>query len=68
MSRSRKKNPYYTDQQRNYDPVSDKRRANKAVRRYTHIISGSMYRKVHNSWNISDFAFYQPDDPKAWRK
>jgi|GEM_PF-5094379 len=37
-----------------------KRLANKAVRRSQCVVNGKFYRKVHDSWNIYDYAFFRP--------
>lgn len=64
MSKS-KKAPYYTDNGGNRTKI--KRLANKRVRQ-AKIITGDMVKKVFNSWDICDFKFVAPKDPKAYRK
>lgn len=69
MTRSRKK-PYYTDQN-TASPgrgKQAKRDANKAVRKADDIADGKQYRKISDSWNISDWSFHCPKDKKAYRK
>lgn len=75
MSRSRRKHPYVTELQRADDSKQRKRRANRAVRREAkrlgeeaELASGSEYKKLYQSWNISDYNFYMPDYKKARRK
>ena len=53
MSRSYKKHYCIKDT----SPFS-KRQANKKVRRNKNISDGSNYKKVYNSYNICDWAFY----------
>lgn len=68
MSRSKRK-PFYTDQNRGKPKYGeDKRIANKAVRNEDEVVNGKAYRKVSNSWDIRDWSFYEPKDPKARRK
>lgn len=66
MSRSRRK-PYITDQQHSNGTSWKKRKANKAVRK-SEVSDGKNYRKVSDSWDIRDWSFYVPEDPKAKRK
>lgn len=62
MARSKRK-PFIKD----HTPGA-KRVANKAVRQYKDVPSGKAYKKVYNSYNISDFNFPAPKDKKAYRK
>lgn len=62
MSRSYKK-PYLSDQ---YTP--GKKSANRAVRRTKDVADGKSYKKVYCTWNIRDWSFYCPTNPKARRK
>ena len=45
-----------------------KAKANKAVRKDENIISGSSFKKAYNSYNISDYSFYRPNDVILARK
>ena len=55
MSRSRKKNPSYSDYNPNYTPWA-KRQASKKVRRYLKALTnGSLYKKVYSSYDIFDY-------------
>jgi len=55
MSRSRKKNPSYSDYNPNYTPWA-KRQASKRVRRYLKTLTnGSLYKKVFPTWDIFDY-------------
>lgn len=70
MSRSTKK-PFVTDQQRGTRAKSSKREANKAIRNKAsteEVGKGKTYKKEYNSWNIRDYSFHMPKDPKAKRK
>lgn len=69
MSRSTKK-PYYTEQQKDKTGVvkQTKRSANRAIRDSETPQNGKSYRKYFNSWNISDWSFYCPEDKKVRRK
>lgn len=70
MSRSYRKNPYFTDQQGG-DTKLQKRAANRAVRSLPKDAApakGKQYRKESCSWNIRDWSFYDPKNPKAKRK
>lgn len=63
MSRSRKK-PYYPDQD-----TERKRLYNRALRRSKEDMpDGKHYKKERESWDIRDYSFYCPKDPKAYRK
>lgn len=71
MSRSTRK-PYLKDSN-----LGAKRQASRAVRRANKRAveapedaptDGKSYRKVFNSYDISDWSFYSPDRPKASRK
>jgi hypothetical protein len=68
MSRSTRK-PVIT--QRNHghpaDP-NDKRLAARRVRKTAQIQSGSAFRKVSNPYDVCDYKFYDPTNPKARRK
>lgn len=69
MSRSYRK-PYLTDQQTNRTgrvPLA-KRKANRAVRKAKDVADGKAYRKESNPWDIRDWSFYDPKNPKAHRK
>lgn len=67
LSRSRKKNPHYTQGEGGKYRKTAKRYANKAVRNADDIASGKAYRKEFNSWDIVDFKF-RSDEEKAKRK
>lgn len=77
MSRSRRK-PYITDQNRGKPKHGrEKQLANQAVRRANKRgitspedapVSGKSYRKEYNSWDIRDWSFHDPKNPKAYRK
>lgn len=54
MSRSYKKNPYYTDGSPGTTQES-KKFANKKVRNTEDIPNGGAYKKVSESWDIHDF-------------
>ena len=54
MSRSYKKHPYVKDSPSKWM----KRYANKKVRRTKNIASGGAYKKVVESWDISDWCWY----------
>jgi hypothetical protein len=63
MSRSYKK-PWYCDR----SPWA-KRQANKKVRKYKKGLSrGKSYKNLYSRYNICDYKFYSPDEPKAYRK
>ena len=57
MSRSYKGMPIIKDGTLRSRRAS-KRLANKAVRRSLCVVNGKFYRKVHDSWNIYDYAFF----------
>lgn len=64
MSRSRRK-PWIKDH-----VPGGKRQANHKVRRTKDIANGKSYKKVYDSWSISDWKFYASDwkNGKAKRK
>ncbi len=66
MSRSRRA-PVYTEGYGSPDKKRRKRTAAKAVRRAKEVASGKAYRKVSDSWNITDYKMRAKDD-KAKRK
>lgn len=45
-----------------------KRTANHKVRHTKNIASGKAYKKVFDSWNIVDYRWYEPNNPKIGRK
>jgi len=65
MSRSYKKSPISTDQSTRRGNSKHggrtvrflKRHANKKVRKCKNVANGSAYKKVSESWDISDYAF-----------
>lgn len=68
MSRSTKK-PIFTDQQKSRAGKLAKRQANRSVRDSKETpANGKAYRKESCSWNIRDWSFYDPKNPKAYRK
>jgi len=69
MSRSKRK-PIVKDGQkdRTGDKKVKKRRAARAVRAEDEVADGSQYKKVSNSWDICDWKFFDPKNPKAERK
>lgn len=70
MSRSRRRSPYFTDQQ-NGNTIFVKRRASRVVRDIKQEDApqdGGNYKKESESWSIRDWSSYQPKNPKAWRK
>jgi hypothetical protein len=58
MSRSRKKHPIVKD-----CISGGKKEANRKVRRTLNVPNGKAYRKVYDSWNISDWRFYRNPKP-----
>ncbi len=66
VSRSRRA-PVYTEGYGSPDKKRRKRVAARAVRKAEDVASGKSYRKVSNSWNITDYKFKSKDD-KAKRK
>lgn len=54
MSRSRRRNPVITDQQRGHNVRFTKRLASKAARR-ADLPDGKAYRKVFDPWEICDY-------------
>ena len=67
MSRSYKK-PYLKDGYKSKSKKLAKRWANRAVRKEDNLASGKQYRKVYNPWDICDWIFYEPKNPKSRRK
>jgi hypothetical protein len=70
MSRSRKKNPHFTQGEGGKHRKTAKRYANKAIRNKPdteEIGSGAKFKREFNSWDICDWKF-QSDNPKAKRK
>ncbi|GGG14815.1 hypothetical protein GCM10010912_69040 [Paenibacillus albidus] len=75
MSRSVKRQPVFSDQQK-HGASWAKMQAAKAVRRYPgEIPRGKWYRKLYCSWNICDYSFYttkeqavQEWETESWRK
>lgn len=77
MSRSYKHTPVYKSSSRSSNTFQ-KRQANKKVRKYSSEQfknNGKAYRKIFESWNITDYRFYEEQkvnfDPKEinwWRK
>lgn len=65
MSRSRKK-PYFTDN--GACKKVHKKLANKRVRATDDVCNGTAYKSEYESWNIQDYSFHCPDNPKAKRK
>jgi hypothetical protein len=59
MSRSRKKHPVRKDHNKGM-----KRIANRIIRRTLDIPNGKAYRKVFESWNISDWNFWWDPEPR----
>ena len=57
MSRSHKKNPWYTDHHVK-SSQENKKFANKKVRNTEEIPNGGSYKKVSESWDICDFKFF----------
>lgn len=67
MARSTKK-PYWVDNNGSKEKKKTKRKASAAVRRAKDVASGKAYKKEFCSWNIADFKFHDPKNPKAKRK
>ena len=70
MSKSKRK-PYLTEGYGGRHRKHDKRSANKAIRnkgKTQEVAKGKGYRKEYNSWNIVDYKFHDPANPKAKRK
>ena len=69
MARSYRK-PYYTDQQNSRDGrvKQAKRAAARRVRASEDLPDGGAYKKAFNPWDIRDWSFHAPQDPKARRK
>ena len=71
MSRSFRKSLYYRDGQTKRAGRMNRRKfmrrkANKRVRKSEDVSDGSSYKKVFDSWNISDWKFkYNPKNPKS---
>jgi len=57
MSRSYKKVPGWSDQERNAGTKRKKRAANKRVRKYVDLADGSSYKKLYEQWDINDYSF-----------
>lgn len=69
MSRSRRKYPYITDQNRGKPQYQRaKRQASAKIRKEEDIGNGGSYKKHFDSWNIRDWSFYDDKNPKAKRK
>ena len=74
MSNSYKKSPVFTDQSHSRKHASgrtsvvNKRLANKKVRRTKDIQSGKSYRKVFDSWKISDWRNRADEGPHEFAK
>lgn len=66
MSKSYKQ-PYIKQKFKNGSKIM-KRVASRAVKRYPDVVDGNFYKKVFESWNISDYNFYCPNIKKAYRK
>ena len=64
MSRSHKQ-PFITDSR--HGRWKDKRFAAKAARNADYS-DGNHYRKFYQSYRISDWSWYCPEYPEAWRK
>lgn len=62
MSRSVRKRPYVTEQQSSSTKWR-KRQATRAVRK-SEVANGAAYKKVSCSWDICDWAFYDPKNAK----
>lgn len=67
MSRSRRA-PVFTEGYKSKDKKLRKRRAARRVRTNQEVGSGSAYKKESNPWDICDFKFHCPENPKARRK
>lgn len=70
MSRSQRKNPYFTDQQNQCTKLA-KRQANRVVRDLPLEAtpkSGKSYTKESCSWSIRDWSSYAPSFRKARNK
>jgi hypothetical protein len=65
MSNSTKA-PYFTHQHGGKKLA--KRLANKRVRKAKIMLDGGMFKYVSCSYDISDYSFYWPEDPKSRRK
>jgi hypothetical protein len=65
MGKSRKA-PYFTDNGKGRK--GRKRVANKTVRNAKDVGNNSSFKKQYESWDICDFSFHCPKDPKAYRK
>lgn len=63
MSRSYKKNPFVKEKNKRYW----KRQANRRVRK-TNCANGGFYKKLYNSWNITDWRFRLKEDKKSMSK
>lgn len=67
MSRSRKK-PFWTQGYKGVWRKSAKKRANNKTKQVENIKNGNSYKKEFNSWDICDWSFHDPKNPKAYRK
>ncbi len=63
MSRSIRKRPYVTQQQSGPTKWA-KRQATRRVRDKEEVANGAAYKKVSCSWDICDWAFYDPKQAK----
>jgi hypothetical protein len=64
MSRSRKKPYWKMACDRDYKTIF-----NRVIRRNREDIGQyNEYKKHHNSWDICDYNYYHPEEPKAYRK
>jgi len=59
------KKPYLTEQG---NKKYWKHVANKLIRNREDIPNGSSYKRLYDSWNITDYRFYCPEELKATRK
>ena len=67
MSRS-KRAPYWVDGYGSPDKKRRKRVASRRVRDSDEVPSGGAYKKFYETWNISDYTFYDPKNLKVRRK
>jgi hypothetical protein len=61
MSRSYKKVAGWTDHGKN--TWQDKREASKMVRKFKGILNGGLFKRIFDSYNISDYKFLEFKDP-----